>query len=71
MCPDYTHVIALGGNEPIRVLQAIARYTIGGTGYEDPVAFADVLEFVNEVPTPTFEPVIAVRESNRPVLLLL
>lgn len=61
---DYTHVIALGSNEPNRVLDAVTRYSIGGAGYVDPVAFENVFEIVNGVPSLTFEPMIRVRECD-------
>ncbi|CAN0082397.1 unnamed protein product [Ectocarpus sp. 6 AP-2014] len=65
---DYTHVIFIGTNELNRVVEAITRYSIGGEGYEDPVAFDKVFE-VNAttgfpvldesgLPVPTFAPMI-------------
>lgn len=61
VCSDYTHVIIIGGIELFRVLQAAARYALGGEGYVDPVAFENVFEVVDGIPTPTFEPVVTVR----------
>lgn len=58
---DYTHVIFIGANEPTRMLSALARYNAGGAGYVDPVAFDDVFEFVDGVPSVTFVPMITVR----------
>eukprot|EP00904_Undaria_pinnatifida_P002403 jgi/Undpi1/12163/HiC_scaffold_5.g01839.m1 len=55
---DYTHVIFIGANEPNRMLEAFARYAAGGAGYVDPVAFDDVFEIVDGVPSITFVPVI-------------
>eukprot|EP00904_Undaria_pinnatifida_P002394 jgi/Undpi1/12155/HiC_scaffold_5.g01831.m1 len=55
---DYTHVIAIGNNEPNRVLAAFNRYGLGGDGYVDPVAFENVFEVVDGVPSLTFEPMI-------------
>ncbi|CAM9756137.1 unnamed protein product [Scytosiphon promiscuus] len=57
---DYTHVIFIGTNELSRVVQAITRYSLGGEGYVDPVAFGNVFELDAEtgLPVPTFEPMI-------------
>eukprot|EP00904_Undaria_pinnatifida_P002392 jgi/Undpi1/12153/HiC_scaffold_5.g01829.m1 len=55
---DYTHVIVIGNNEPGRVLAALNRYGLGGDGYVDPVAFENVFEIVDGVPSLTFEPMI-------------
>ena len=60
-CTGYTHVIAIGANDMNRVLAAVNRYGIGGDGYVDPVAFENVFEVVDGVPSPTFEPMIRVR----------
>lgn len=43
------------------MLEAFARYAAGGAGYVDPVAFDDVFEIVDGVPSITFVPVITVR----------
>ena len=64
LCTDYTHVIAIGNNEPNRVLAAFNRYGLGGDGYVDPVAFENVFEIVDGVPSLTFEPMIRVRGSG-------
>ena len=36
------------------------RYTAGGDGYVDPVAFEDVFEIIDGVPTLTFAPMMRV-----------
>lgn len=51
----------IGSIEPTRVLEAYARYTAGGDGYVDPVAYENVFEDVDGVPTLTFAPMIRVR----------
>ena len=61
---DYTHIVAIGGYEPAQLLSALARYTAGGTGYVDPVAFEDVFEVTDGVPTLTFAPMIRVSGSG-------
>lgn len=63
-CSGYSHIIAIGGNEPSSLLDAVTRYTIGGAGYVDPVAFENVFEVVDGVPTLTFEPMIRVRVQS-------
>ncbi|CAM9491960.1 unnamed protein product [Ectocarpus sp. 12 AP-2014] len=65
---DYTHVIFIGINEPIMAAAAVTRYSIGGEGYQDPVAFDKVFEVnattglpvfdENGLPVPTFTPMI-------------
>lgn len=68
---DYTHVIFIGINELIMAAAAVTRYSIGGDGYQDPVAFDKVFEVnvttglpvfdENGLPVPTFTPMIEVR----------
>ena len=60
--PDYTHVVFIGSNELIRVAQAFGRYSIGGEGYVDPVAFDKVFEVNATTGFPVFD------ESGLPVL---
>ncbi|CAM9737497.1 unnamed protein product [Ectocarpus sp. 4 AP-2014] len=65
---DYTHVIFIGINELIMAAAAVTRYSIGGEGYQDPVAFDKVFEVnattglpvfdENGLPIPTFTPMI-------------
>ncbi|CBJ32467.1 expressed unknown protein [Ectocarpus siliculosus] len=65
---DYTHVIFIGINELIMAAAAVTRYSIGGEGYQDPVAFDKVFEVnattglpvldENGLPVPTFTPMI-------------
>lgn len=62
-CTDYTHVIAIGNNEPNRLLQAFARYSAGGDGYVDPVAFDDVFVANNGTLEFSFVPMITVRAA--------
>lgn len=62
-CPDYTHIIFVGANDLGNLALALSRYQIGGAGYVDPVAFENVFEVVNGVPSPTFEPLIRVRAA--------
>lgn len=59
----YTHIIDIGGKEHDAVLSAFTRHTTGGVEYVDPVVFENVLEMVNGIPYPTFEPFIRVRSS--------
>ncbi|CAM9982631.1 unnamed protein product, partial [Ectocarpus fasciculatus] len=59
---DYTHVVFIGSNELIRVAQAFGRYSIGGEGYVDPVAFDKVFEVNATTGFPVFD------ESGLPVL---
>ncbi|CAM9813602.1 unnamed protein product [Ectocarpus sp. 4 AP-2014] len=65
---DYTHVVFIGANELNRVVEAITRYSTGGQGYQDPVAFEKVFEVdattgfpvldESGLPVPTFAPMI-------------
>ena len=71
---DYTHVIYIGSNELGAAVRAITRYSIGGAGYQDPVAFDKVFEVDAEtgfpvvdddgLPVPTFQPMIEVRDPK-------
>ena len=61
---DYTHIIIIGSNELRRLFSAFSRYTLGGEGYVDPVAFENVFEVEDGVPSLTFEPMITVRGSS-------
>ena len=56
-CTDYTHVISIGANDFAELLWAFGRYIIGGDGYVDPVAFEDVFEVIDGIPTLSFTPV--------------
>ena len=56
-CTDYTHVIVIGANDLAELFQAFGRYTLGGDGYVDPVAFEDVFDVIDGVPTLSFAPV--------------
>ena len=56
-CTDYTHVIIIGGNDLAELFWAFGRYILGGDGYVDPVAFEDVFEVIDGVPTLSFAPV--------------
>eukprot|EP00904_Undaria_pinnatifida_P002396 jgi/Undpi1/12157/HiC_scaffold_5.g01833.m1 len=53
---DYTHVVAVGGSEPGHLLDAAARYASGGADYSDPIAFENVFEVTDGVPTLSFAP---------------
>ncbi|CAM9275156.1 unnamed protein product [Laminaria digitata] len=55
---DYTHIVFIGANEPSRLLQAVLRYTLGGVGYVDPVAFENVFELKGQTPSLTFGPMV-------------
>ncbi|CAM9196585.1 unnamed protein product [Laminaria digitata] len=52
----YTHVINIGNNDMGAVFSALNRFTIGGAGYVDPVAFENVFEVIDGVPTLTLAP---------------
>lgn len=53
---DYTHIINIGNNDFGGLVSAAERYAAGGAGYVDPVAFENVFEVVDGVPTLTFAP---------------
>eukprot|EP00752_Nemacystus_decipiens_P008410 g7520.t1 len=65
---DYTHMIGIGGNDLIQAGGAIARYTLGGPGYQDPIGFELVFETDNVtgfpaldddgMMVPSFDPVV-------------
>ena len=57
---DYTHVINIGGNDLEGLRSAAGRYEAGGAGYVDPVAFENVFEDIEGVPTLTFAPLLRV-----------
>lgn len=46
------------------LFSALNRFTIGGAGYVDPVAFENVFEVIDGVPTLTFAPVMRVRVAT-------
>lgn len=64
---DYTHIVLIGANDLSRALEAFLRYSAGGDGYVDPVAFEDVATVVNGTLEFTFVPAITV---SAPLLLL-
>ena len=57
---DYTHIINIGNNDIKELLWAFSRYTIGGDGYVDLVAFEDVFEVIDGVLSLTFAPMMRV-----------
>lgn len=54
----------MGANDLGALIGALGRYTAGGAGYVDPVAFENVFDIVDGVPTLTFAPVMRVSASN-------
>lgn len=70
---DYSHVIALGGNDVLQALEALVRYSSGGASYEDPVAFDLIFQTDNVtgfpvldgegLPVPNFAPVVEVTHT--------
>lgn len=71
---DFTHVISLGPNDLFQAFEAVARFALGGAGYQDPVD-SELLFAIDPVtglpvlddsgqPVPNFEPVIEVRLTH-------
>lgn len=56
--PHHCHI---GRNEPTRLLDAFSRYSLGGVGYVDAVAFDNVFESINGTLELAFVPAITVR----------
>lgn len=54
----------MGNNDMGGLFSAMERYTAGGAGYVDPVAFENVFEDIDGVPTLTFAPVMRVSGAN-------
>lgn len=66
---DYTHVINIGANDFGGLMSAADRYTAGGADYVDPVAFDNVFEDIEGIPTLTFAPFMRVSEMTMGQLL--